>query len=238
MNRANSSCQRDDFGSHSRGISPGRKPVSRAAGQRSLPGRVASARGRRHYHHGDPRAQAAGRQADGGCRRCRRVSVRAGADAQPAAPTQYSSQYQYQNQSQPQPSSVDPSANFPAPQAMDGTDDGIVHVAPASPQNAAMMNQGLNQRGYRLIPTATLCTRSRCAPANCRRAPASACTCLTGCPRPIRSAASPSAPAWPPMSLQGGQVLIPAGAEIDGRVVRFRAASLAATAPCALQPEP
>jgi hypothetical protein len=55
-------------------------------------------------------------------------------------------------QSQPQPSSVDPSVNFPSPLAGDGTDDGIVRVAPSNPQNAPMLNERMNQQAYAADP--------------------------------------------------------------------------------------
>jgi hypothetical protein len=163
------------------------------------------------------------------------VSVRV--DAQPAAPTQYSSQYQYQNQSQPQPSSVDPSANYPAPQAMDGTDDGIVHVAPASPQNAAMMNQGLNQRGYPPDPDGDIVHVRPLRPGELQEGTSirvhlldRLSTADTERGEPFRSTVATDV-------LQGGQVLIPAGSEIDGRVVQVSSGQFGGHGSMRLQPE-
>ena len=148
---------------------------------------------------------------------------------------QYASQPQYQTQ--PQPSSVDPSANFPAPQAMDGTDDGIVHVAPASTQNAPMTNQGLNQRGYPADPDGDIVHVRPLRPGELQEGTSirvhlldRLSTADTERGEPFRSTVATDV-------LQGGQVLIPAGAEIDGRVVQVSSGQFGGHGTMRLQPE-
>jgi hypothetical protein len=118
-------------------------------------------------------------------------------------------------QAEPQPTSVDPSANYPAPQGVDGTDDGIVRVAPSSPQAAPM----LNQRSYPNDPDGDIVHVRALRPGELQEGTSiqvhlldRLSTSETEKGEPFRSSVAYDV-------LQGGQVLIPAGSEIDGHVV-------------------
>ena len=118
-------------------------------------------------------------------------------------------------QGNPQPSSVDPSANFPAPQGGDGTDDGIVRVAPSNPQSAP----ALNQRSYDSDPDGDIVHLQPLRPGELEQGTSirvhlldRLSTVETQKGEPFRSTVSIDV-------LQGGQVVIPAGSEIDGKVV-------------------
>jgi hypothetical protein len=170
------------------------------------------------------------------------VSVQVNSQPMAPAPAQaQSGQAQYaaqpQDQSQPQPSSVDPSVNFPAPQMGDGTDDGIVHVAPATPQNAPMMNQGLNQRAYAADPDGDIVHPHPLQPGELQEGTSIRVHLLdrlstsdTERGEPFRSTVASDV-------LQGGQVLIPSGAEIDGHVVQVSSGQFGGHGTMRLQPE-
>jgi hypothetical protein len=157
------------------------------------------------------------------------VTVQTNLQAPP--PVQYAAQSQYQ--SQPQPSSVDPAANFPGPQAVDGTDDGIVHIAPAMPQNAPM----LNQRAYLSDPDGDIVHPHPLRPGELQEGTNirvhlldRLSTADTERGEPFRSTVASDV-------LQGGQVLIPAGAEIDGRVVQVSSGQFGGHGSMRLQPD-
>lgn len=153
----------------------------------------------------------------------------------PAAPppgSQDRGQYASQGQYQPQPSSVDPSANFPS--ANDGTDDGIVHVAPAQPAPGA---PGLNQRSYAYDPDGDIVHPHPMRPGELQEGTNIFVSLLdrlstseTEKGEPFRTRVSSDV-------LQGGQVVIPAGAEIDGRVVEVSTGHAGSSGAMRLQPE-
>jgi len=143
--------------------------------------------------------------------------------------------YQYQNQ--PQPSSVDPSVNFPSPQAGDGTDDGIVRVAPSSPQNAPMLNERMNQQAYAADPDGDIVHAQPLRPGELQEGTSirvhlleRLSTADTERGEPFRSTVASDV-------LQGGQVLIPAGSEIDGRVVQVSSGQFGGHGTMHLEPE-
>jgi len=159
---------------------------------------------------------------------------------QPAAPppgSQDPAQYQppaaNQYQSQPQPSSVDPSTNFPSP--ADGTDDGIVHVAPSAPPASGA--SGLNQRAYAYDPDGDIVHPRTLRPGELQEGTNIFVSLLdrlstteTEKGEPFRTRVSSDV-------LQGGQVVIPAGAEIDGRVVEVSTGHAGSSGAMRLQPE-
>jgi hypothetical protein len=170
--------------------------------------------------------------------------------AQPAAPppgsqdpAQYqAAQGQYQppapNQYQPQPSSVDPSTNFP-PVVADGTDDGIVRVAPSLPpaDGAPDLNQRADQRAYAYDPDGDIVHPRALRSGELQEGTNIFVSLLdrlstseTEKGEPFRTRVSSDV-------LQGGQVVIPAGAEIDGRVVTVSTGHAGGSGAMRLQPE-
>jgi hypothetical protein len=118
-------------------------------------------------------------------------------------------------QGEPRPTSADPSANFPAPEAADGTDGGIVRVSPSSPQAAPE----LSQRTYPSDPDGDIVHVRPLRPGELQEGTSiqvhllnRLSTAMTEKGEPFRSSVAYDV-------MQGGQVLIPAGSEIDGTVV-------------------
>ena len=136
-------------------------------------------------------------------------------------------------QGEPQPTSVDPSANFPAPESADGTDGGIVRVAPSSPQTAPE----LTQRTYASDPDGDIVHVRPLRPGVLPEGTSiqvhlleRLSTAMTEKGEPFRSTVAYDV-------LQGGQVLIPAGSEIDGRVVEVSTGHAGGHGTMRLQPE-
>lgn len=118
-------------------------------------------------------------------------------------------------QMQPQPTSVDPSVNYPVPDATDGTDGGVVAIAPGYLPQA----QALNQRTYAYDPDGDIVQPRPLRPGELQqgtnirvRLLERLSTADTDKGQPFRTRVASDV-------LQGGLVLIPAGSEIDGRVV-------------------
>jgi hypothetical protein len=136
-------------------------------------------------------------------------------------------------QGQPQPSSVDPSANFPVPQQVDGTDDGIVRVAPSAPPE----QPALNQRAYAYNPDGDIVHPRPLQPGELQEGTNIFVSLLD---RLSTSEAEPGEPFHSRVSsdvLEGGQVLIPAGAEIDGKVVEVSSGRAGGHGSMRLEPE-
>ena len=136
-------------------------------------------------------------------------------------------------QGEPQPTSVDPSVNYPAPQAVDGTDDGIVRVAPSNPQAPP----ALNQRTYPTDPDGDIVHVRPLRPGELQEGTSiqvhlldRLSTSETEKGEPFRSSVAYDV-------LQGGQVLIPAGSEIDGKVVDVSRGHTGGHGTMRLQPE-
>ncbi len=132
---------------------------------------------------------------------------------------------------EPRPTSIDPSANFPA--TADGTDDGIVHIAPSN----APERPGLNQRAYVNDPDGDIVHPRPLRPGELQEGTTirvhllgRLSTSQTEKGEPFRTRVASDV-------LQGGQVLIPAGSEIDGRVVEVSRGHAGGHGSMRLEPE-
>jgi hypothetical protein len=159
--------------------------------------------------------------------------------APPVASTSVQAQVQVSAQgssaarNEPQPSSVDPSVNFPAPQAGDGTDDGIVRVAPSTPQAPP----ALSQRSYASDPDGDIVHLQQLRPGELEQGTRISVHLLdrlstvdTEKGESFRSTVSVDV-------LQGGRVIIPAGTEIDGKVVAVSSGHAGVSGSMRLEPE-
>ncbi len=131
---------------------------------------------------------------------------------------------------QPRPSSVDPAANFPA--AADGTDGGVVSVAPTGAASPA-----LNSRSYADDPDGDIVHPHPLRPGELEQGTTirvhllgRLSTVETEKGEPFRTQVASDV-------LQGGQVVIPAGSEIDGRVVEVSRGHAGGHGSMRLQPE-
>jgi hypothetical protein len=140
------------------------------------------------------------------------------------SPAQPAAQYE------PRPTSVDPSVNFPSPESVDGTDDGIVRIAPSN-------SPALNQRTYAYDPDGDIVHPHPLRPGEVQEGttirvhlldPLSTVDSEKGEPFRTRVATD---------VLQDGQVLIPAGSEIDGRVAAVSSGHPGGSGTMRLQPE-
>jgi hypothetical protein len=113
-------------------------------------------------------------------------------------------------QGQPQPTSVDPSINFPT----DGTDDGIVQVMPSGSHRP-----GLNQRAYASDPDGDIVHPRPLAPGELGEGTMIRVRLLDRLSTSETEKGEAFRTRVASDVLQNGQVLIPAGSEIDGRVV-------------------
>jgi hypothetical protein len=166
---------------------------------------------------------------------------------QPAAPppgsqdpAQYQAQVPVQSHDQFQPSSIDPSVNFPsAPSdpaidaASDGTDSGIVRVAQAP--LPAPGDSGLNQRAY--DPDGDIVHPRPLRPGELEEGTNIFVSLLDRLStsevergQPFRTIVSRDV-------IEGGRVVIPAGAEIDGRVVAVSSGHAGSSGAMRLQPD-
>lgn len=136
-------------------------------------------------------------------------------------------------QGQPQPTSVDPSANYPAPQAADGTDNGIVGVAPSNPQNSP----ALNQRSWANDPDGDIVHPHPLRPGELQAGTNIRVHLLDRLSTVDSEKGQPFRTRVATDVMQGGQVLIPAGAEIDGRVVEVSSGHTGGHGTMRLQPE-
>ena len=138
--------------------------------------------------------------------------------AQPAAPAQ----------AEPAPTSVDPSVNVPPP----GNDDGIVQVAPNPPALPV-----LTERSYASDPDGDIVHPQPLGPGQLGEGTTIRVRLLDR----LSTSASEKGEAFRTTVasdvLQGGQVLIPAGAEIDGRVVQVSSGHAGGYGSMRLQPE-
>jgi len=147
--------------------------------------------------------------------------------AQPAAP----SPAQDQSQAEPQPSQAGPSSNHPAT----GGDEGIVQTAPSAP--AQPDQPVLNERSYASDPDGDIVHPRPLRPGELGEGTTirvrlldRLSTSSTEQGEAFRTTVSSDV-------LQGGQVLIPAGAEIDGRVVQVSSGHVGGHGSMRLQPE-
>jgi hypothetical protein len=140
-----------------------------------------------------------------------------------------------------QPAPVDRAANYPAPEAVDGTDDGIVRIAPSHQAD----QPALNQREYANDPhgdaggdpDADIVHPHPLRPGELQAGASirvhlldRLSTADTEKGEPFRSRVASDV-------LQGGEVVIPAGAEIDGRVVEVSSGHAGGHGSMRLEPE-
>jgi len=129
---------------------------------------------------------------------------------QPVAPQQAQPQPQYQSQPQPQPTSVDPAANYADP------DGGIVQVQRSAPQPA---QAGLTERSYVADPDGDIVHPHPLRPGELQEGTTIRVRLLGRLSTRTTEKGEPFSSRVATDVLQGGQVLIPAGSQIDGRVV-------------------
>ncbi|MGO9337453.1 MAG: hypothetical protein ACLPY1_08100 [Terracidiphilus sp.] len=133
-------------------------------------------------------------------------------------------------QYEPRPTSVDPSVNFPSPESVDGTDDGIVRIAPSNPP-------ALNQRTYAYDPDGDIVHPHPLRPGELQEG-TSIRVRLLGQLSTVDSEKDERFRTRVATDvLQDGRVLIPAGAEIDGRVVEVSRGHAGGSGTMRLQPE-
>ena len=153
-------------------------------------------------------------------------------------PAQYQAQAPSQSQDQFEPSSIDPSVSFPSaasPAASDGTDGGIVRVAQAAPPESG--DPGLNQRAYAHDPDGDIVHPRPLRPGELAEGTNIYVSLLDRLStsevergQPFRTRVSRDV-------IQGGRVVIPAGAEIDGRVVAVSSGHAGASGALRLEPD-
>jgi hypothetical protein len=138
-------------------------------------------------------------------------------------------------QNGPRPTSVDPSANFPSPDATDGTDSGVVAVAPYSQGNPGA--PALNTRAYASDPDGDIVHPHPLRPGELQEGTSIRVRLLDRLSTSDAEKGEPFRTRVATDVLQGGQVLIPAGAEIDGRVVEVSSGHAGGHGTMRLQPE-
>jgi hypothetical protein len=154
-------------------------------------------------------------------------------EAKPPAGKPLNQQTAPAQQSAPVPMPARASSSYSAAEAVDGTDDGIVRVAPsASPAPSAM-----NQRAYANDPDGDIVHPRPLRPGELQegtnirvRLLDRLSTAETEKGESFRTRVATDV-------LQGGQVVIPAGAEIDGRVVAVSTGHAGGTGTMRLQPD-
>jgi hypothetical protein len=137
--------------------------------------------------------------------------------------------------SQARPTAVDPSANFPAP----GADDGIVQTeeSPAAPRPAAPAQPALAERAYAADPDGDIVHPLPLRPGEL----AEGTTIRVRLLHRLSTASAEKGESFRSRVamdvLQNGQVLIPAGAEIDGRVAEVSSGHMGGHGTMRLRPE-
>ena len=149
--------------------------------------------------------------------------------AQQAAPAPMPADTQVQQQTSP----VDAAANVPVQEAVDGTDDGIVRVAPSAPPASV----ALNMRSSAYDPDGDIVHPRPMRPGELQEGTSirvrlieRLSTAETEKGEPFRTRVASDV-------VQGGQVLIPAGSEIDGRVVEVSSGHVAGHGTMRLEPD-
>ena len=131
-------------------------------------------------------------------------------------------------QAEPAPTSVDPSVNVPPP----GNDDGIVQVAPSQPAQPM-----LNQRAYASDPDGDIVHPQPPGPGQLGEGTTIRVHLLDRLSTTESRKGDPFHSTVASDVLQNGQVLIPAGAEIDGRVVEVSSGHAGGYGTMRLSPE-
>lgn len=133
----------------------------------------------------------------------------------------------------PQPAPPDSSANYPAPEAVDGTDAGLVGVAPSNPA----VQRALNQHEYAYDPDGDIVHPHPLRPGELQAGTNIRVHLLGRLSTAELEKGEPFRTRVASDVLQGGQVLIPAGAEIDGRVVEVSSGHAGGHGSMRLEPE-
>ena len=132
-----------------------------------------------------------------------------------------------------QPSSIDPSANLPAQEAVDGTAAGLVRVAP----NYAPAPQALSQRAIAYDPDGDIVHPHPPRPGELQEGTSIRVHLLDRLSPAETEKGEPFRTRVATDVLQGGQVVIPAGAEIDGKVVEVSSGHMGGSGTMRLQPD-
>jgi hypothetical protein len=135
-------------------------------------------------------------------------------------------------ESQPQPTSVDPSANYPAPGTGAGTDGGVVQVAPQSGSASAFSG-----RSYTSDPDGDIVHPRPLGPGQLGEGATIRVRLLDRLSTADSEKGEPFHSRVVSDVLEGGQVVIPAGAEIDGRVVEVSTGHTGGHGSMRLRPE-
>jgi hypothetical protein len=165
-------------------------------------------------------------------------------NAQPAAQAASGPAQAYPQQSAPasmttaargtaQPSALDPSANLPAQEAVDGTDAGIVRVAPGYPPPP----QVLNQRAYAYDADGDIVHPHPPRPGELQEGTSIRVHLLDRLSTAETEKGEPFRTRVATDVLQDGRVVIPAGAEIDGRVMEVSSGHMGGSGTMRLQPD-
>lgn len=136
-------------------------------------------------------------------------------------------------QDQSRQSSVDPSASFAAQQAGDGTDDGIVRIAPNTPS----ASPALSQHAYAYDPDGDIVHPHPMRPGELQEGTSIRVHLLDRLSTSDTEKGEPFRTRVATDVLQGGQVVIPAGTEIDGRVVAVSSGHAGGYGTMRLQPD-
>jgi hypothetical protein len=128
---------------------------------------------------------------------------------------------------------VDPSASLEAQQAVDGTDDGIVRIAPTT----SLASPALSQHAYAYEPDGDIVHPHPLRPGELQEGTSIRVHLLDRLSTSDTEKGEPFRTRVATDVLQGGQVLIPAGSEIDGRVVAVSSGHAGGYGTMRLQPE-
>jgi hypothetical protein len=134
---------------------------------------------------------------------------------------------------QSQPASIDPAANLPAQETVDGTDAGIVRVAP----NNSAAPQGLSERASAYDPDGDIVHLHPPRPGELQEGTSIRVHLLDRLSTAESEKGEPFRTRVATDVLQGGQVVIPAGAEIDGRVVEVSSGHIGGSGTMRLHPD-
>ncbi len=135
-------------------------------------------------------------------------------------------------QDQSRPTSVDPAVNFPNADATDGTDSGVVGIAPS-----AQPVPELNTRAYAYDPDGDIVHPHPLRPGELQEGTNIRVHLLDRLSTADSEKGDPFRTRVATDVLQGGQVVIPAGAEIDGRVVEVSSGHAGGHGTMRLQPD-
>jgi hypothetical protein len=136
-------------------------------------------------------------------------------------------------QSVPQATSVDPSVNYPVPDATDGTDGGVVAIGPGYQARP----QALAQRTYAYDPDADIVQPRPLRPGELQQGTNIRVHLLERLSTADSERGQPFRTRVATDVLQGGLVLIPAGSEIDGLVVQVSSGHAGGHGTMRLDPE-